>query len=171
MNPLARITVVRLLGVVFLGGLTAGFGPPSRASGLLTYDHGLIQTSLWTHHYSSDTTYNDRQNLIGIELHNPDRWLAGAAWLKNSFDQPTWYFYAGREFPLWRPRADLEVRAKLTAGGIRGYDGDKRNKIAYNHYGIAPAILPTVGVRWGRVESDAILFGTAGLMVTAGVRF
>ncbi len=154
-----------------LVALLVGVGPPARADDLFSYDHGLVQASLWTHHYASDAKYNEQQNLIGIELHDPDRWLAGAAWLKNSFDQPTWYFYAGREFPLWRPRPDVEVRVKLTAGGIRGYDGDKQDKIAFNHYGIAPAILPAVGARWGRLESDVILFGTAGMMLTAGARF
>ncbi|MDW5378396.1 hypothetical protein R6258_15855 [Halomonas sp. HP20-15] len=159
------------LGGVALGMLLVGLGPSASADGLFSYDHGLVQTSLWTHHYSSDAKYNDHQNLIGVELHSTDRWLAGAAWLKNSFEQPTWYFYAGREFTLWRPRHDVDVRAKLTAGGIRGYDGDKQDNIAFNHYGIAPAILPAVGARWGRFESDVILFGTAGMMLTAGTRF
>ena len=29
---------------------------------------------------------------------------------------------------------------------------DKRDKLAYNQYGIAPAILPAVGLRWRRLE-------------------
>lgn len=157
--------------------LLAGLLAPSwaQANEFFAYDHGLVQTSLWTTHYSTneddDEAYSDQQNLIGIELHNPDRWFAGAAWLKNSFDQPIWYFYAGREFPLWQPREYLEVRAKLTAGALRGYDGDKQDKIAYNSTGVAPAILPTIGTRWGRFEADMLLFGTAGAMVNAGVRF
>jgi hypothetical protein len=147
----------------------------AKAEGFFEYDHGLVQTSLWTSHYSEnnedDEDYYDQQNLIGVELHNPDRWFAGTAWLKNSFNQPIWYFYVGREIPLWRPSKDVEVRAKLTAGALRGYDGDKQDKIAYNSTGIAPAILPTLGARWGRFEADMLLFGTAGAMFNAGVRF
>ncbi|WP_168012706.1 hypothetical protein [Halomonas salinarum] len=162
----------RLLPALLLASLLA----PSwaQANGFFEYDHGLVQSSLVTTHYKTnedDEEYNDQQNLIGIELHNPDRWFAGTAWLKNSFDQPIWYFYAGREFPLWQPRENLEVRAKLTAGGIRGYDGDKQDKIAYNSLGVAPAILPTIGARWRRFEADVLLFGTAGAMVNGGLRF
>jgi hypothetical protein len=165
------------IGHYALALLLTGLLAPSfaQAEGFFTYDHGLAQTSLWTAHYSTneddDEEYNNQQNLIGVEVHNPERWFTGAAWLKNSFDQPIWYFYAGREFPLWQPSEDLEVRAKLTAGGLRGYDGDKKDKISYNSLGIAPAILPTIGARWGRFEADMLLFGTAGAMFNAGVRF
>lgn len=134
------------------------------------YDHTFVQTSLTTQHYSGSEGYNEDQNLIGVEVHNPDRWMAGTAWLKNSFDQPVWYFYAGREFALWRPAPEWEVRAKLTAGALRGYKGDKKHKIPFNHYGIAPAILPSMGVRRGRVETDLVLFGTAGVLLNAGIR-
>ncbi|WP_192036019.1 hypothetical protein [Halomonas sp. YLGW01] len=160
-------------GLALLTALLAA--SPGQASDFWTYDHGLAQTSLWTTHYSTnedgDEAYNDRQHLIGLELHNPTRWLAGTAWLKNSFDQPIWYFYAGREFPLWQPGQEFEVRAKLTAGALRGYDGENQDKIDYNSTGVAPAILPTLGARFGRLEGDLLLFGTAGAMLTAGVRF
>nr|WP_298380890.1 hypothetical protein [uncultured Halomonas sp.] len=141
------------------------------ASSFWRYDHGLVQTSLFTEHFRSDSDYDEQQNLIGIELHNPQRWFAGTAWFKNSFDQPTWYFYAGREIPLWQLSHDVNVRAKLTAGLLRGYDGDKRDNIPLNHLGIAPAILPTIGLSWKRLEGDLIVFGTAGMMFTGGISF
>lgn len=132
-------------------------------------DHVLVQTSLYTRHYSPDPEHNNHQNLISIELHNPQRWLAGAGWFKNSYDQPTWYWYAGREFPFWQPNEKTLVRGKLTGGLLRGYKDEYRDKIPFNHSGIAPAILPSIGVQWGRMESDLILFGSAGLMVTGGM--
>ena len=137
----------------------------------LALDHTLVQTSLLTRHFDPDPEHTNQQNLLSIELHNPDRWLAGAAWFKNSFDQPTWYFYAGREFPLWQFADEINVRAKLTGGLLRGYQDEYRDKIPLNHLEVAPALLPSIGVQWGRVESDLIIFGTAGMMGTAGVRF
>nr|WP_240618414.1 hypothetical protein [Halomonas heilongjiangensis] len=133
--------------------------------------HVLVQTSLYTHHHSPDPEHTNQQDLVSVELHNPQRWLTGAAWFKNSFDQDSLYLYVGREFPFWKPAESVTFRAKLTAGALHGYRGEYRDKIPFNRYEIAPAALPSVGVQWGRVESDLILFGTAGLLVTAGVRF
>ncbi|GAA3904331.1 hypothetical protein GCM10022228_13240 [Halomonas cibimaris] len=162
-TPRARRWLIALLASATL---------PLSASGndFWQYDHTFVQTSLATQHFSGSSGYNEDQNLIGIELHNPDRWLAGTAWLKNSFNQPIWYFYAGREFAFWQPAPNLEFRAKLTAGALRGYKGSKKHKIPFNHYGVAPAVLPAVGVRWGKVETDMLLFGTAGVMLNAGIR-
>ncbi|WP_236645280.1 hypothetical protein [Aidingimonas lacisalsi] len=136
-----------------------------------TLDHWYVQTSLYTEHFDPDPEHTEDQNLIGIELRNPDEWLAGTAWFKNSFDQPSWYFYGGKRFSLWQPSDDFELHAKLTAGLLRGYDGDKEDKIPLNDLGIAPAILPGIGARWGPVETDLLVFGGAGLMMTAGIRF
>ncbi|MDR5890653.1 MULTISPECIES: hypothetical protein [Halomonas] len=136
-----------------------------------TLDHVLVQTSLYTRHFSADPEHNNRQQLVSLELHNPQRWLAGTAWFKNSFDQPTWYWYAGREFPFWQPTERLTIRAKLTGGLLHGYQDEYRDKIPFNRFETAPVALPSVGARWGRFESDLIVFGTAGMMVTAGARF
>lgn len=84
----------------------------------LVFDHALLQTSLYTRHFEPEPDHNNNQQLVGLELHDPNRWFAGAAWFKNSYDQPTWYFYGGREFVLWSPSADASVRAKLSGGGI-----------------------------------------------------
>lgn len=134
-------------------------------------DHVLVQTSVYTTHFSPDSEHNNHQDLISLELHNSRRWLAGTAWFKNSYSQPTWYWYVGRDFPLWRPSDTFTVRAKLTAGLLRGYKGKYRDKIPFNKAGIAPAILPSIGVQYGRLEADLIMYGTAGMMITAGMRF
>ncbi len=164
----------------WIGGLAGGWLstvvsasslPDSAWPPALDLDHVLVQTSLLTRHFDPDPEHINQQKLISIELHNPDRWLTGAAWFKNSFDQPTWYVYAGREFPLWQVAGEINIRAKLTGGLLRGYKGEYRDKIPLNHFEIAPALLPSIGVQWGRVESDLIIFGTAGMMVTAGLRF
>ncbi|WP_447554048.1 hypothetical protein [Vreelandella sp. EE22] len=163
---LKRLWVWGALSIWLSASAQADTWPPA-----LVLDHTLVQTSLLTRHFSPDPEHTNQQDLISVELHNPARWLTGAAWFKNSFDQPTWYFYAGREFPLGSLSEDLHVRAKLTAGLLRGYRGEYRDKIPFNHYEIAPAALPSIGLQWGQVETDLIVFGTAGLMITAGLRF
>lgn len=140
-------------------------------SSMFELDHVFIQTSLYTRHFSPNPKHNNHQDLMAVELHNPHRWMVGAAWFKNSYRQPSWYWYVGREFPLWEPDHQFSVRAKLSAGVLRGYKGKYRDKIPFNRAGIAPAILPSVGVRYKRLEADVIMYGTAGMMITAGVRF
>ncbi len=134
-------------------------------------DHVLLQTSLYTHHFDSQPDHHNRQELIGLELHNPQRWLAGAARFLTSFDQEAIYLYAGREFPFWEPTDSITVRAKLTAGLLHGYRGEYQDNIPFNRYGTAPAALPSVGLQWGRFETDLIVFGTAGAMIMGGIRF
>lgn len=136
----------------------------------LTLDHVLVQASLYTSHFSSDPEHTNNQQLISIELHNPDRWFTGLARFENSFDQDSHYLYAGRKLPLWSGEK-TRVRAKLTAGALHGYRGEYRDKIPFNRHEIAPAILPAVGVRWRRLEADVAVFGTAGAMLTGGFRF
>ena len=136
----------------------------------LELSHVLVQTSLYTDHFSPDPEHINNQRLIGVELHNPDLWFTGAARFKNSFNQDSIYLYVGRELPMWES-GDTRIRAKLSAGALHGYRGEYRDKIPFNRYEIAPAILPTLGVSWKRLEADLIVFGAAGLMVSAGVRF
>lgn len=164
------MTLIGMLGLSISGSKASAAEheswPPK-----LELDHVLVQSSVYTMHYSHNPEHNNQQDLIALELHNPQRWLGGMAWFKNSFNQPTWFWYAGREFPLWQPSDKFTVRAKLAAGLLRGYKGKYRNKIPFNDAGIAPAILPSIGARYGRFESDLIIYGTAGLMVNVGVRF
>ncbi|WP_302140355.1 hypothetical protein [Halomonas alkalicola] len=136
----------------------------------LELSHVLVQTSLYTDHFSPDPEHTNNQRLIGVELHNPDLWFTGAARFKNSFNQDSIYLYVGRELPMWES-GDTRIRAKLSAGALHGYRGEYRDKIPFNRYEIAPAILPTLGVSWKRLEADLIVFGAAGLMMSAGVRF
>lgn len=145
--------------------------PSSAWPPALELDHVLLQTSLFTRHFDPEPDHHNQQDLIGLELHNPQRWLAGAARFLNSFEQETFYLYAGREFPLWQPTADITVRAKVSAGLLHGYRGEYQDNIPFNRYGTAPAALPSVGLRWKRFETDLIVFGTAGAMVIGGIRF
>lgn len=136
----------------------------------MTLDHVLVQAGLYTTHFSSDPDHTNDQGLISISLYTPDRWFAGGARFKNSFGQDSHYLYAGRAFPIWQER-ELSLQAKFSAGLLHGYRGEYRDKIPFNHLGVAPAALPTLAARWGRAETELIVFGTAGMMITAGWRF
>ena len=133
--------------------------------------HILLQTSLYTHHFNSEPEHNNRQQLISLELHNHESWLAGGAHFKNSFSQNSVYLYGGKSWSFWSSGQYIEARAKLTAGILHGYRGEYRDKIPFNHLGVAPAVLPSIGLRWHHLETNLIIFGTAGMMVTGGVRF
>lgn len=144
----------------------------------LKLERTTIYTSLYTHHFNDRSDrpngpeYNNDQNLIGIEFHNPYRWLVGTTWFKNSYDEPSWYFYGGYEFLLAKPFDNTEFYAKLTGGILHGYDGDdSRDAIPVNYNDTGPAFLPSVGARVGPVQADVTLFGTSGLLFTGGVSF
>jgi len=125
-----------------------------------------FQTSYYTRHWHDNADHNNNQRLIDIEHHNADNVILGGSFFYNSFDQPTEYVYFGK---LWRPfSAAPLVHVKLTGGLIHGYKQDYRDKIPYNEHGIAPAILPAIGISGKTFATEAIFFGVAGVMLTAG---
>ena len=134
MEMTSRKAILAILVVVVMSKSSAAADESSRLGWLPSFEleHVLVQTSLYTRHFNSNPDHTNQQNLISVELYNPNRWLAGTAWFKNSFDQPTWYFYVGREFPLWRPSDHVTVRAKLTAGLVRGYKDERQDNIPLN---------------------------------------
>lgn len=156
--------------VLFTGGTTSALAEPSPWPPTLELDHVRVQAGLYTTHFSDDPDHNNDQHLIGLELHNPDRWFAGGVRFRNSFSQDSHYLYVGREFPVWQTE-HTSWRAKLSGGLLHGYRGEYRDKIPFNRHGVAPAAVPSLGVRWGRLETDLIVFGTAGATITAGIRF
>lgn len=127
----------------------------------------LFQTSAYTRHYHFDPRHNNHQHLLNLE-----RWSAagsglGIAFFDNSFGQPSQYVYGGK---LWRPLDSAPlVHVKLTAGLISGYKGEYQDKIPYNRNGIAPAVVPSVGLSGRRFTGEVVLLWNAGAMVTVGV--
>ncbi len=129
--------------------------------------HWQAQTSLYTTHFSPDPRHNNRQDLLVLERHRADQVLAGGATFRNSFRQRSTYLYVGRQFPLRQSPLHL----KLTGGFLHGYRGEYWDKIPLNRYGVAPALIPSVGLSHQRVIGEVILLGSAATMVTAGLRF
>ena len=130
-------------------------------------DRFYLETSLYTHHFSYDPAHVDKQKLILGEWNITEQWLVGASFFDNSFGQPTQYVYGG-----WRYRPFEQLQPfyiKLSAGLVHGYKDPYQNKIPFNHSGVAPAFVPSVGYCINRFCSELVLFGTAGMLVTLGV--
>lgn len=125
-----------------------------------------LQTSVYTRHYSPEPDHNNHQRLIGVERHLPDASLWGVATFKHSFGERANYVYYGRQWDM----AESAFYMKLTGGLLEGYKGEYRDKIPLNRFGVAPAIIPSLGARYDRVSAEVVLLGAAAAMVTVGVR-
>lgn len=129
-------------------------------------DSVYFQTSLYSAHFNPVPEHNNKQGLVGVELIKPSNWLAGLALFSNSFDQPSQFLYVGRIWDI--PNTDKQAYFKLAGGLLHGYKDEYAHKVPLNDYGIAPAILPTVGIKYGRLQSELVLFGTAGIAINVG---
>ena len=115
----------------------------------------LLQTSVYTRHFSPDPDHNNRQQLIGLERNEGSGLLYGGATFRNSYDQQSTYGYVGKRFDS----ADYPVYVKVSGGLLHGYHDKYRDKIPFNRFGIAPVIIPSIGVHLGPVTAEAVLLG------------
>ena len=182
--PAFRFRLAFLL-VLCSGTLLAG-----QAQGAAERGSWLIQTSVWTTHFTPEPDHDNRQRLINVEWLAPDdyrfdwqigwddiprrsgwladvRWLAGAATFRNSFSQRSYYVYGGGRYDFV-DAGPSRVYGKLTAGLLHGYRGEHRDKIPFNRFGTAPAIVPAFGVEHRGLNLEVIPFGTAGMMLNVG---
>jgi len=127
-----------------------------------------FQTSLYTKHWSYDPDHNDHQYLIDPEIVFANDFLVGFAWFKNSFDQPSEFLYIGKTWPLFHSEY---FYFKLVGGLLHGYKEPYEDKIPLNGLGIAPAIIPSFGIRYKYFMMEAQIAGTAALTITGGLRF
>ncbi len=159
----------------------------SFANNIFTEGDALFfQTSVWTNHYGDEPDHNNHQKLINLEYsfspaQQPFKqnfsdwrddlsWLAGVATFRNSFDQQSVYVYGGRRYD-WSMTKNTNTYAKLTAGMLWGYRGKYQDKIPFNSLGVAPAILPAVGVQYRQANIELLPFAAAGFTVNVGWRF
>jgi len=127
-----------------------------------------IQTSLYTKHWDSDPDHTNHQKLIGPELVFENNYLVGLAIFRNSFDQPSQFLYIGKTWRLFRTEW---LYFKLVGGLLHGYKKPFEDKIPFNGLGVAPAILPSFGVRYKYFMMEAQIAGTAAITITGGLRF
>ncbi|MCB1823800.1 MAG: hypothetical protein KDJ54_04140 [Candidatus Competibacteraceae bacterium] len=126
----------------------------------------MVQGAPGVIHFNHDPEHADYSWLIGAEWQSPSRWVAGAAYFNNSFDQKCQYLYFGKFWPL--EFIDSNLYFKLSGGVLLGYKEPYENKIPFNHNGVAPGAVPALGYRFGDFNVQVNLLGTAAVMFTAG---
>ena len=130
-------------------------------------DRFYLETSVHTVHFHSDPAHVNNQKLILGEWNITEQWLLGASVFDNSFGQRSEYVYGG-----WRYRPFERAQPfylKISAGLVHGYKDQYRDKIPFNHSGVAPVIVPSLGYCFDRICSEMVVFGGAGLLWTIGV--
>ena len=128
-----------------------------------------LTLSPYTHHWSYSAEHKN-VFLGAMDRYVDKQRFCGLALFTNSFGQPSAYGYVGQRWDgvLGHPK----LFTKVSAGFIVGYHGEYKDKIPFNKYGIAPAIIPSVGYAFTPQDSgQVILLGTAGLMFAYGHSF
>ena len=155
---------VRWLLCVLLGSYFLG----ASSSFAMEIKEWHFSTSLYTKHWSEDEDHVNNSKLIDFEFVTTKKWIYGFAWFDNSFGQPSQYAYAGYYWDIFN--TDWAY-VKVTAGLLHGYKDEYQDKIPFNSLGVAPAIVPAIGVRYKRVFSELQILGGAAITVTAGFTF
>ena len=116
-----------------------------------------------TEHYHRSEDHR-RVWLAGLERENAEGRLMGAGYFKNSFGQPSWYFYPwGASYGNLLGVRPLYV--KWSAGVIYGYRAPFEDKVPLNVGGFTPVVVPAIGWDFGNgfsAQMNAI--GTAAVM-------
>lgn len=123
-----------------------------------------MQTSVYTKHFKPKPEHNNHQELIGLERHTENSYLLGAATFLHSYNKRSYYGYAGKRYDF----AGTPFYGKVTAGLLYGYNGKYRDKIPLNRFEIAPAIIPSFGVKYRRLGAEVLLLGSAATMINIG---
>lgn len=150
-----------------------------------SYDYS-VQFSLATHHFNPRPEHHNTQQFKGLERYGDNYFsrelesafpslrkatpLLGLAYFRNSYDQGTVYAYTGYRRPLlYNHQAQLYV--KVTAGLIHGYRDRYQGRIPFNQLGVAPAVVPSVGIQYQRANMEMIFFSLSGIMLNIGYSF
>ena len=149
-----------------------GFAPARASAQLLAEgDQFRVTYGPWAYHFSNSPEHVRFNHLLGGELLTTrwrflgaDRAMVGFAAFDNSFGQFSKYLWFGQEWD-WTRFAGGDVFVNVTGGLLKGYRGEYRDKIPFNSSGIAPVILPSLGVRWGRFSLQATVLGTNGFLI------
>jgi hypothetical protein len=107
---------------------------------------------------------------LGVERQYADRWLAGGAFFRNSFSQPSGYLYIGQRYDgIWKTPP---LFFQWSAGLLYGYKGKYENKVPLNVNGFSPGALIGLGWQFNKQFSVAAhALGDAGVMVQLAYDF
>lgn len=156
--------IVCIAGLVFAHLVIAADAPAPQPGA--TGNIVMIQASPDVFHFNSDPEHTDWAWSVGVEWQRPSRWLLGFTYFNNSFGQKSQYYYAGY---VWKPSDRYPSwYLKLTGGLLYGYKEPYEDKVPFNHNGYSPAIVPALGYKWDRWNTQLILLGNAGLTISLG---
>lgn len=146
---------------------------PAHAQWMRPGDEMTLQYGPRVIHYRPSPEHVNETQLVNVQVQSrhDTRWgaersLYGFAAFNNSFGQPSQYVYLGQQWHFGR-----YWYAKITAGLLYGYRGEYRDKIPLNQLGIAPALIPSLGLRLGPVSIEGIMLGSAGYLFGLGFRY
>lgn len=171
---LLRRLAALIPALAILGALPARAEGPNAAEAWLSPPEDwsvrqwTIHRSLYTKHWDPVPEHNNNQNLIGLELGFDRNWVAGAALMDNSFDQPSQLLFVGKTWPLF---GSENFYGKVMAGLLHGYKEPYEDKIPLNQLGVAPVVIPSLGFNYRMLVLEGAFGGLAALKVTIGVRF
>jgi hypothetical protein len=164
------------LATFFIFGATTfmlPLGDNAMAEETAAENNFFAQTSVYTHHFFPSPVHENHNRLVNLEWQTTsytqwgaDRTLFGLAVFKNSFGQPSEYVYAGQRWDV-----NENVYLKLTVGLLHGYKDPYQNKIPLNHYGVAPAIVPSIGLRFMQATFETIFLSNRAVMLAIGFQF
>jgi hypothetical protein len=126
----------------------------------------MLQAAPGVIHFDPDPEHTKYSWLVGLEWQSPSRWLAGASYFNNSFNQKCQYLYFGKSWPLESINENLYF--KLSGGVLLGYKEPYEDKIPLNNNGIAPGAVPSLGYKHGDFNVQLNLLGLSALMLTVG---
>ena len=136
-------------------------------------DRVSVYTSFYTQHFSPQPDHVNDQNMLGLEMRMMNKWSYGLTVFDNSFGQPSQYLYTGYEWHISSFEASGKIRQyfKLTGGLLHGYKDEHEDKIPFNELGVAPALVPTYGLKYKNFMSEVSFCGIYAFTITAGYTF
>ena len=128
-----------------------------------------VTLSPYTYHWNYNPEHRPVK-LVALDRHLSGGRFCGLALFTNSFGQESAYAYVGQQWNgVW---GNPKLFSKLSAGMIYGYRGEYKHKVPLNHYGVAPAIIPSLGYAFTPKDSAQVfVLGNAGLLFAYGRSF
>ena len=169
----ARLYTVILCSILFFPKYVLAGDHYNHDSFIDYIDDVSVYTSLYTQHFSPQPEHVNDQNMFGMEMQMMNKWSYGFTAFDNSFGQRSQYLYAGYEWniPSFTTLGALRQYFKLTGGLVHGYKGEYEDKIPFNGLGVAPAVIPTYGLKYKNYKTEISLGGVSAFAITVGYTF
>jgi hypothetical protein len=170
-SPIPPCRFARFQRVLWVGVLALLAASDAWSDIFMEGDILMIQAAPDVIHFNPSSEHAEFAWLVGLEWQSPSRWLVGASYFNNSFDQKCQYIYFGKSWSLDRISKNSYFKNmyfKLTGGVLLGYKEPYENKIPLNNNGVAPGVVPGLGYQFGDFNVQLNLLGGAGIMFTFG---